>query len=214
MSETTPHRSLKERQRQEREDLILHAAEEVLLEKGYYEASMDEIAARVGIAKGTLYLHFAKKEDLVLALLERGLRSFMQNIEVILASDRSAQEKLEAIFYSRGQSLFGDNSRLLSIIYNSIDLRPMFLQKKEVLQQHMNHAAALVNNLFEQGKAEGVFDRSLPTAIMRSLFFSMLSPHVHKLLTTDEELTPEELIRHLGRIYFRAIAADPVQKTP
>ncbi len=55
--------SLKERQRREREELILQVAEEVLLEKGYYEASIDEIAARVGIAKGTVYLHFASKED-------------------------------------------------------------------------------------------------------------------------------------------------------
>ncbi|MFL5699301.1 MAG: helix-turn-helix domain-containing protein, partial [Ktedonobacteraceae bacterium] len=58
-------RTLKERQRQEREALILQAAEEVLIEKGYHEMSMDEIAARVGISKGTVYLHFASKEDLV-----------------------------------------------------------------------------------------------------------------------------------------------------
>ncbi len=69
----TPHRSLKERQRQERAALILQAAEEVLAEKGYHETSMDEIAARVGVAKGTVYLHFPSKEDLVFALFEQEL---------------------------------------------------------------------------------------------------------------------------------------------
>ncbi|TMC17177.1 MAG: helix-turn-helix transcriptional regulator, partial [Chloroflexi bacterium] len=54
----TPTTSLKEKQRREREELIIQAAEEVLQEKGYYETSMDEIAARVGIAKGTIYTHF------------------------------------------------------------------------------------------------------------------------------------------------------------
>ena len=39
-------RSLKERQREERAALILRAAYDVLIEKGYYEASIDEIAAR------------------------------------------------------------------------------------------------------------------------------------------------------------------------
>lgn len=55
-------RSLKEKQRKERELLILEAAEEVMIEKGYHETSMEEIAARVGIAKGTVYLHFPSKE--------------------------------------------------------------------------------------------------------------------------------------------------------
>ena len=48
----TPATSLKEKQRKEREELILQAAEEVFQEKGYYETSMDEIAARVGYRDG------------------------------------------------------------------------------------------------------------------------------------------------------------------
>ena len=78
-------RSLKERQRKERADLILQAAEEVLSERGYHEMSIDEIAARVGIAKGTVYLHFASKEDLVFALFEREVQTFAQKTEETMA---------------------------------------------------------------------------------------------------------------------------------
>ena len=42
--------SLKERLREERAAFILQAAYDVLVERGYYEVSMDEIAARVGIS--------------------------------------------------------------------------------------------------------------------------------------------------------------------
>ena len=77
MQPVTAPRSLKEKQRQEREELILQAAEEVLAEKGYYETSVDEIAARVGIAKGTVYLHFPGKEDLVIAILERNAQALV-----------------------------------------------------------------------------------------------------------------------------------------
>ena len=41
MTQTTTPRSLKEKQRQEREALILQAAEEVIMEKGYHETSID-----------------------------------------------------------------------------------------------------------------------------------------------------------------------------
>src|SRR5579883_2772831 len=95
----TVPRSLKEKQRQEREALILQVAEEVLLEKGYYETSIDEIAARVGIAKGTVYLHFPSKEDLVIAIFARDMRSFLQNIDEAVETKPTSQAKLEAILH-------------------------------------------------------------------------------------------------------------------
>jgi AcrR family transcriptional regulator len=61
MSVADGPRSLKDRQREERERLILEAAEELLAEKGYHEMSIDDIAARVGVSKGTVYLHFPSK---------------------------------------------------------------------------------------------------------------------------------------------------------
>jgi TetR/AcrR family transcriptional regulator, fatty acid metabolism regulator protein len=67
MSVADGTRSLKDRQRKERERLILDAAEELLAEKGYHEMSIDEIAARVGVSKGAVYLHFSSKEELLLA---------------------------------------------------------------------------------------------------------------------------------------------------
>src|SRR5207302_10908597 len=80
MQPVTAPRSLKEKQRQEREALILQVAEEVLMEKGYHEMSIDEIATRVGIAKGTVYLHFSSKEDLVVAIFERDMQKFLQGV--------------------------------------------------------------------------------------------------------------------------------------
>src|SRR5712692_7340143 len=80
MQPVTAHRSLKEKQRQEREALILQAAEEVLMENGYYEMSMDEIAMRVGIAKGTVYLHFPSKEDLVIAFFKLSMGRFLASV--------------------------------------------------------------------------------------------------------------------------------------
>src|SRR5438552_4448101 len=97
MTQTTAPRTLKEKQRQEREALILQVAEDVLMEKGYHETSIDEIAARVGIAKGTVYLHFASKEDLVVALFQRDTQKFLQVVEEVIASVQTARAKMEAI---------------------------------------------------------------------------------------------------------------------
>ncbi|MBR0553395.1 TetR/AcrR family transcriptional regulator [Stakelama marina] len=57
--------------RTERRRVILRAATEVFAARGYRAATMEEIAAAAGVAKGTLYLYFPSKEALFFALFER-----------------------------------------------------------------------------------------------------------------------------------------------
>jgi AcrR family transcriptional regulator len=210
MHDLTPqYRPLKEKQRQERENLILQVAEEVLLEKGYHETSMDEIAARVGIAKGTLYLHFARKEDLVFALLERELHTVLLTVEHANSVEGNAQEKLAFIFNSLYQELFGKRAQLMYVLYNSTELKSVLLKYmvKEKQGDTLNRIAASVTALLEEGKAAGLFDPTLPTAVMLNIFFSVLSPRAYKNLVLDKKMPPDELVRYVERIYFRGIAA-------
>src|SRR6476620_12063950 len=92
-----PMRSLRERQRAERAALILDAAQEVLTERGYNDASMDEIATRAGIAKGTLYLHFASKEDLLVALFQQQISGFLAWVDQVSADTQTVRARLEQI---------------------------------------------------------------------------------------------------------------------
>lgn len=62
----------KEREKEERREEILDAAEKVFTEKGLAAATMDEIAERAELGKSTLYLYYKSKEDLYLAVTMRG----------------------------------------------------------------------------------------------------------------------------------------------
>lgn len=53
-----------------RREAILRAARAVFLENGYARTRMADIAARAGVAPGTLYLYFKSKESLILALVD------------------------------------------------------------------------------------------------------------------------------------------------
>jgi len=207
METITTRRSLKEKQRQEREGLILQAAEEVLMEKGYHETSIDEIAARVGIAKGTIYLHFSSKEDLIFALFERELQKFFQVIEKTIGSALTPRAKLEAILQSMYSGIFSARSRLLYTLSSSEDLHKIFLEKKGYLYDLWHQLSARISSLLEEGKAANEFDTTLPTAVMLNAFFSLLSPQIYKHLIVEEQIPPEELVKHLSRLYFKGIAA-------
>ncbi len=201
-------RSLRERQRQEREELILRAAEEVLLEKGYHSTSIDEIAARVGIAKGTVYLHFASKEALVFALLMRGMQKLIQEINVIIAMKRSARSRLEDILrYVHGE-LFSEHFQLLYALYESMTARQLILEKKEYVQSQWEQVAAQITALIDEGKASGELKQEIPTIILTNAFFSMLSPQSYKRLVVDRHMQPKDLVDHLSHIYFHGIAVE------
>ena len=207
MSEDVPHRSLKERQRQERANLILQEAEAVLAEKGYYETSMDEIAARVGVAKGTVYLHFPSKEDMVFALFEREIETFLLIVEQTTATLATPREKLERILNQLYQGLLGKRIQLLLSFYSNMDVRTGLIEKKEQLRTHLEKLSTTITMLLEEGKAAGEFDTAIPTFVMLSTFFGLLSPQAYKRLVVDERMSPEELVTYLSRLYFKGIAA-------
>ena len=207
MTQTTVPRTLKEKQRQEREALILQAAEEVLMEKGYHETSIDEIASRVGIAKGTVYLHFASKEDLVFALFAQDLEKFQQLVGSTVASELTARAKMEAILHVLYGSFFSKRFQLLYSLSNSADLRRIFVEKKGCMREMWEQISALITILLEEGKADGEFDTTIPTSVMLSAFFSLLSPKSYDRLMIEGQMSQEEVSRQLGRIYFKGIAA-------
>lgn len=67
----TPSLSRKERERRTRREAMLEAAQAVFAERGYQEATLEEIAVRAEFGKGTLYNYFEDgKEELLLAVLE------------------------------------------------------------------------------------------------------------------------------------------------
>lgn len=63
----------KEREKEQRREEIISAAQKVFFEKGLQVATMDEIAEEAELSKGTLYLYYKSKEDLYLAVMMRGV---------------------------------------------------------------------------------------------------------------------------------------------
>jgi TetR/AcrR family fatty acid metabolism transcriptional regulator len=208
MDTAVPRRSLRERQRQEREELILQAAEEVLVEKGYNNTSMDEIAQRVGVAKGTVYLHFPSKEALLLALLKRDVQRLLQVVTATEGKTTSVCAQLEAILRYVYEKLLSQRFQILYALYESVTERQILLDQKEHFLAQWQQLSAHITALIEKGKAAGELDASIPTIVLSNAFFTLLSPISYKRLTVEEHIQPGELVEHLIRIYFHGVAAD------
>ena len=84
-----------------RQSEIITAARKVFAEKGYIAATVDEIAALAGLAKGTIYVYFESKEQIYNAVLENDLDALRTLTLEKIAAAETAREKISAYVDAR-----------------------------------------------------------------------------------------------------------------
>lgn len=63
---------------------ILQEANDLILQKGFRATSLEDVLDASGVKKGTLYYHFASKEDMGLVVLNRSIKNFFSELDAIL----------------------------------------------------------------------------------------------------------------------------------
>ena len=87
----------REREKEKRKSDIVDAAERIFFEKGYENATMDDVANEAELSKGTLYLYFKNKEDLYLAIHLRGNKILHSLFENAVKNIKTGIEKTRSI---------------------------------------------------------------------------------------------------------------------
>ena len=96
-------------------ETILDAAERLFVRHGYRKSSMDDVAREAGIAKGTVYLHYAGKEALFRALLERIGNTVLQASGAAAVAEQPLTERLFGVlnaFYGYFYDRFSGSGHL------------------------------------------------------------------------------------------------------
>ncbi len=87
----------RQRERAERREQIVAAAERVFFAKGFTATSMDQVAAEAEVSKGTLYLYFKNKDDLFIALSSRFLDHLSSRFERLAKQDGPGLKIVESM---------------------------------------------------------------------------------------------------------------------
>ena len=89
----------REREKLQRRNTILEAARHLFFEKGY-RTTMDEIAERAELSKGTLYLYFKSKDELYVSVIVEGYRILEKRIREALPKAEGPEEKVKAVYFA------------------------------------------------------------------------------------------------------------------
>ena len=191
--------TLRERQKQALREEIMSAAQELVAEKGYSAMSMDELAARVGISKPTLYTHFATKEELVVEAATREMKQMIALIES--QADRSPTEQLCFIMRQILQ-------RQVQMHTLGIGPWPEIFRLLCVNDEAFGHIRRISDDivaLVQRGIDQGEIDPSLdPEAVVRA-FFGLASA-LHKwYVAAPGPSDPQRAADSLVEIFMRGV---------
>ncbi len=145
----------------ERRKLLLAAALDEFYEKGVAAARTDDIAARAGLSKGTLYLYFPSKDELFQALIES---LTLPNLEAIEAMAKSAPSVIRAIegFATLAPKIIRgtDLPRLMKVIIGESQSYPEAINRYR--SDVMERLLAIFSGVLDAAKERGEINIGTP----------------------------------------------------
>lgn len=162
--------------------MIFQAAIDIFSERGFDKATMDDIAARANVAKGTIYYHFKSKEELFLFLVEEGVDLLQEAVNEQILPDMRGKDRLLAAL--RQQIEFFEEYRDFCIIM----LREAWgaeQRQKEFRKMLMGYTKTL-EGFIRQGIEEGDFLATDPELAAWTVFGGSAITSLHILLSRRE----------------------------
>ena len=189
-----------------REDAIVSSVNRLLAEKGFEQMTVDEVAADVGIAKASLYKHFASQEALAAAAMVRVLERTMEVLDQQVARGVSAVERLrEVTRWALRVQLAGEMPILPS---QNSSMRSELLGHKpylELLMQVSDHLGEWI----VQAQGDGDLDRSLPPELVLYTLFARACDPVPGVLKSSGRHSDDQVVDWVLSTCFSGIATRP-----
>jgi AcrR family transcriptional regulator len=156
-----------------RDEEVLAAATKVFHNRGYADASVQDIADELGILKGSLYHYIDTKEDLLYRVLERShleVQAILDEV-VALSDDTPPLERLRA-YIVRQVEYTARHLAPMAVYYHDVDqLSPA--RRKELLSKRRVHDK-FVAGMIEEAKRRGEVDRSVDANLVTKFVFGAM----------------------------------------
>lgn len=203
----------KEREKEQRRNEILNAAEKVFFSKGFNYATMDEVAEAAELSKGTLYLYFKNKEDLYFAIASRSMSVLRKMFEEAVKKHEKGFDKVRAIGmayynYSKDYKNYFDMMMHFAAVQNSLNLDSNVFE-----QMHVNGQSVLqiLIEAIQVGIKDGTIRSNIDPLKTAFLLQGVSSGIIH-LITREEHhikkmegFEPEDLMETFFDFTFNAL---------
>jgi len=211
----------REREKQQRIELIMDAALEVFAEKGLKNATMEDVAAKAELSKGTIYLYFKSKEHLYFAIDMRAGQMLRERFAEAARSEKTGLDKVRAIGRAYYQFCFDYPNYFKAMSYvERMDPDTFRAIAEEMFPGgtggHKENSLAILAAAIETGQQDGSIADDLHPGVFSVLLWSTSNGVIAMLKNRSDYLKlmdfpVDQLYPAKELLVFRGMA--PVPKT-
>lgn len=154
-----------------RRDILLAAAA-VFARDGYVEATLDDVAAQMGVTKGVIYYYFRSKEEIFIEIRATAIREAIARLEAIIAHAQPPEETLRAAMADLAGHIFDELDRFANVLVAGHRLGN---ESATLIRRLQRRYEGLVRGIIERGIEQGVFLAHDPTLMTFTLLRAVLS---------------------------------------
>ena len=200
-----PRLSFKEQVLRVREDAIITSVNRLLADKGFDLMTVDEVAADVGIAKASLYKHFASKEALAAAAMVRLMERTQAVVDQQAArTDVSAFQRLVAITrWALEVQLAGEMPTVPS---QNSSLRAELMASKSYLDAIMR-VSDVLGSWIVQAQADGDIDPALPPEVVLYTIYARACDPVPAFLKAGGNFSDSQIVELVQATCWRGMGS-------
>lgn len=188
-------------------EAILDATDVLLSQNGYQKMTIDDLAAAVGIGKGSVYLHFTSKEEIVLSHIDRIIERLKGELTEIAALEISVKERLKKMLVKRVLFRFDSVQHYTKSLNDLLAaVRPNLLARRE---NYFAEEARIFASVIKEGEKSDVFetDDALKTAENLLLATNSLLPYSLTTQELGERDEIEEKVSQLANLLLKGLVS-------
>jgi len=173
---------------------ILDAAVEVIAENGYFNSPVSAIAAKAGVADGTVYLYFKSKDEVLRTAIDTTFARFYERVEEEFTRTAGPREQLEFIAQVHLES---HEKRSVAILMQT-EMRQSAKFISEFSHHHLVKYITVVREVVRRGQKMGIFRNDVNDGVVAHCLFGaideLLSSAVFTGRTYDAKATAAQVI--------------------
>ncbi len=183
---------------EEKRDRLLRAATELFAERGFYRADMEKIAARAGVAKGSLYNYFRSKDDLFLHLCQEGIERFREAVWGNIPPGADIYQQIEQLFRRQVPLILAHPQNFQ--IYLNLSSSGMKRFADRYSRKGEEYAARRLKKLLHEGIARGTVRSDLDVPLAAFMINSLSIMFMASLISGHFQIRFKEYLELKGEL--------------
>jgi TetR/AcrR family transcriptional regulator, fatty acid metabolism regulator protein len=190
----------------EKRHAILHGAVRVFAEKGFFNATVAEIARAAGVADGTIYLYFKSKDELLLSIFDEKMLALCAAAREAIDAAPSASEALRRVAALHLAAVEANPSVAAVLI---VELRQSSAFVRDAEKPRLVEYLDLIAQVVTRGQESGEFRGDVHPAAFKRAVFGALDEIALGWLLARRKFDLRKTAAEVAEMFVRGLVARP-----